>query len=597
MNKKKSENPMSRLMGLAGEQKKKYVVSVILAVMGVASGIIPYFSAAWMLTALLDGNGELSFYAACCLLAAAGYLLKVLFSVWSTSVSHTATFEVLREIRKKLISKLSRLPMGVILDTPSGGLKSTIVDRVEGLETTLAHMIPEVSANMLIPLILLIYLFTLDWRMALITLITLPLGMCFVMIMFRTYPAKYEGSIQASRQMNNAVVEYVNGIEVIKAFNQSAKSYKKYTDAVYYDASYFYNWMKSCQWPMAAYTAICPATLLTVLPLGFLFYANGSLEVTDFITIIIVSLGIIGPILAASNYVDSVAALGTVVGEVCEILDKEELVRPSEEVVLKDLTIQLKQVKFSYRTGAEEILHGISMEIKPGTVTALVGPSGGGKSTIAKLIAGFWDVNSGDITIGGCSLNKIPQKQLAEKIAYVSQDNYLFDDTVRENIRMGRKGATDAEVEQAAKDAGCDAFIRGLEQGYDTRVGSAGGHLSGGERQRIAIARAMLKDAPIVILDEATAYLDPENEAILQMAIGKLVAAKNSSATSGSHPKVQKKTLIVIAHRLSTITNSDQIAVIKDGRIDAVGTHKELLSTSPLYQEMWSAHMGAKDGE
>lgn len=443
-------------------------------------------------------------------------------------------------------------------------------------------MIPEISANMLVPVILLIYLFILDWRMALVTLITLPVGMVFVMIMFRTYPAKYKGSVEASRQMNNAVVEYVNGIEVIKAFNQSARSYKKYSEAVNYNASYSYNWMKSCQWPMSAYTAICPATLLTVLPIGFLFYVGGSLDIADFITVIIVSLGIIGPILAASNYIDSIAALRTVVGELCEILDAEELIRPTQDVKLKDLTIKLNKVKFSYHVNNEEILHGVDLEIKPGTVTALIGPSGSGKSTIAKLIAGFWDVSSGDIMLGGYSLKKIPQKQLAEKIAYVSQDNYLFNDTVRENIRMGCKGATDAEVEQAAKDAGCDEFIRGLEKGYDTNVGGAGGHLSGGERQRIAIARAMLKGAPIVILDEATAYLDPENEAVLQVAIGKLVAGK---------------TLIVIAHRLSTITNSDQIVVIKDGQIDTIGTHEKLLSNSSLYQEMWSAHIGAKDGE
>lgn len=582
MDKKKPESPMSKLMGLAGEHKKKYVLSVVLAIIGVAAGIVPYFAVARILIALIDGSRELSFYAGYCLVAAVGYLLKVLFSIWSTSVSHTATYKVLREIRRKLISKLSRLPMGDILDTPAGQLKDTIVDRVEGLETTLAHLVPEMTANALIPVALLIYLFVLDWRMALVTLITLPLGMCFVSIMYRTYPAKYEGSIQASRQMNNAVVEYIGGIEVIKAFNQSAKSYKRYTDAVNYDASYFYNWMKSCQWPMSAYTAICPATLLTVLPIGFLFYANGSLATTDFITVIIISLGIVGPILAVSNYVDNLAILGTVVNDVCAILDKPELIRPTKEVPLDDLTVQLQKVTFSYHADNKEILHGIDLEIKPGSVTALVGPSGSGKSTITKLIAGFWDVSSGSITLGGYNLKEIPQKQLAEKIAYVSQDNYLFDDTVRENIRMGRKGATDADVEQAAKAAGCDSFIRGLEKGYDTVVGGAGGHLSGGERQRIAIARAMLKNAPIVILDEATAYLDPENEAVLQTAIGKLVAGK---------------TLIVIAHRLSTITNSDQIVVVKDGVIDSVGTHDELLLKSPLYQEMWSAHIGAKDGE
>ena len=573
---------MARLMALAGEQKKQYVRSIILAVIGVAAGMLPYFAVARMVIALLSGVAERAYYGRWCLIAAAGYLLKVLFSIWSTSVSHTATYKTLREIRKTLISKLSRLPMGDILDTPAGQLKDMIVDRVEGLETTLAHMVPEMTANLLIPICLLVYLFVLGWRMALVSLITLPVGMAFVSVMARTYPAKYEGSVQVSRQMTNAVVEYIGSIEVIKAFNQNAKSYQRYTDAVNADAAYFYNWMKSCQWPMSAYTAICPATLLTVLPIGFLFYANGSLSTPDFITVIVLSLGIIGPILAVSNYVDSLAILGTVMGDIGSLLDKPELVRPAKEVEFRDLTIELRDVTFSYAANGKEILHGVDLTIRPGSVTALVGPSGSGKSTIAKLIAGFWDVSGGSILLGGQELKNIPQRQLAGMIAYVSQDNYLFGDTIRENIRMGRRGATDTDVENVARAAGCHDFIMGLEHGYDTVVGGAGGHLSGGERQRIAIARAMLKDAPIVILDEATAYLDPENEAGVQSAIGRLVAGK---------------TLIVIAHRLSTVTNSDQIVVVKDGRIEASGTHEELRACSKLYQQMWNAHIGARDGE
>ena len=582
MKRPEKSSPMARLMALAGEQKKQYVRSIILAVIGVAAGMLPYFAVARMVIALLGGVEDPAYYGRWCLIAAAGYLLKVLFSIWSTSVSHTATYKTLREIRKTLISKLSRLPMGDILDTPAGQLKDMIVDRVEGLETTLAHMGPEMTANLLIPICLIVYLFVLDWRMALVSLITLPVGMGFVSIMARTYPAKYEGSVQVSRQMTNAVVEYIGGIEVIKAFNQNAKSYQRYTDAVNADAAYFYNWMKSCQWPMSAYTVICPATLLTVLPIGFLFYANGSLSTPDFITVIVLSLGIIGPILAVSNYIDSLAILGTVMGDIGSLLDKPELVRPAKEVEFRDSTIELRDVTFSYATNGKEILHGVDLTIRPGSVTALVGPSGSGKSTIAKLIAGFWDVSGGSILLGGQELKNIPQRQLAGMIAYVSQDNYLFDDTIRENIRMGRRGATDTDVENVARAAGCHDFIMGLEHGYDTVVGGAGGHLSGGERQRIAIARAMLKDAPIVILDEATAYLDPENEAGVQSAIGRLVAGK---------------TLIVIAHRLSTVTNSDQIVVVKDGRIEASGTHEELLACSKLYQQMWNAHIGAKDGE
>lgn len=582
MAKEKAESPVSRLMGLAGKNKSKYYQAIVLAVIGVASGFVPYIAVAKMLVALIGGESDLAFYGMWCLIAAAGYILKVLFATWSTSVSHTATFQVLRDIRKMMISKLSRLPMGVILDKPSGELKDTIVDRVDSLETTLAHMVPEITANLLAPILLIIYLFVIDWRMALISLITIPVGMVFAMGMTKNYPKQYEGSVVASRNMNNAVVEYVNGIEVIKAFNQKATSYQKYSDAVNYDASYYYNWRKSCEWPTAAYTAICPATMITVLPLGFLFFANGSLAATDFVTIIILALGIVGPLLAVSSFVDNMAVLGTVVDQVCEILETPELVRPIDPVKLDDLTIRLKNVSFSYHYKDKDVLHGVDLTIKPGTMTALVGPSGSGKSTIAKLIAGYWDVVDGDITFGKFSIKQIPQNQLADQIAYVSQDNYLFNDTIRENIRMGRKGATDAEVEQAAKAAGCDVFIRGLEHGYDTNVGGAGGHLSGGERQRIAIARAMLKDAPIVILDEATAYLDPESEAQIQQAIGKLVAGK---------------TLIVIAHRLSTIVDADQIVVVKDGHIQAVGKQNELLAASPLYREMWQAHIGAKDGE
>lgn len=242
--------------------------------------------------------------------------------------------------------------------------------------------------------------------------------------------------------------------------------------------------------------------------------------------------------------------------------------------------IEFTDVVKSYEQG-NTALNGVTMQIEDGEFCFLVGPSGSGKSTIAKLSAGFWDVQEGCVKLGGMDVRQIPLEQHADQIAYVSQDNYLFNDTIRENIRMGCPGATDAQVEQAAKDACCDSFIRGLEKGYDTIAGSAGGHLSGGERQRIAIARAMLKNAPIVILDEATAYIDPENEAVIQEAVGKLV---------------QGKTLLVIAHRLSTIADADQIIVMDGGRVSAVGTQEELLENSQLYKAMWEAHVGTKEG-
>ena len=582
MKNKNEQSTASSLLRFAGPYKGRYVLSICLSVLGVASGLAPYYAAAQILIGLIGTERNFSFYIFWGIIAVVGYLAKSTFAILSTSISHTATFLALRDIRKQIVDKFSRMPMGTLLNTPSGQLKDTLVDRVEGLETPLAHLLPEMSANVLVPVFIVIYLFVLDWRMALISLITIPVGMAFMATILKTYPQQYEGSVKINQQMNNAVVEYVNGIEVIKAFNQSAASYGKYSDAVRDNADYFYKWMKSCQWAMSSYNAICPAVLITVLPAGVLFYAAGSITAANLITIIILSLGIVGPLIAASNFADSLGMVGTVVNEIAVLLDGPELVRPTQPVTLNSQEIQLNDVSFSYNDDGDNAIQHINLAIKPGTVTALVGPSGSGKSTITKLIAGFWDVGSGSITLGGKDLRTIPQKQLADQIAYVSQDNYLFDDTIRENIRMGRLSASDTEVEEAAKAAGCDAFIRSLENGYDTNVGGAGGHLSGGERQRIAIARAMLKNAPIVILDEATAYIDPENEAVVQEAVSKLVAGK---------------TLIIIAHRLSTITDSDQIVVMKDGVISNIGTHDELLKTSELYREMWQAHIGAKDGE
>lgn len=582
MKNKNEQSTASSLLRFAGPYKGRYVLSICLSVLGVASGLVPYYAAAQILIGLIGTERNFSFYIFWGIIAVVGYLAKSTFAILSTSISHTATFLALRDIRKQIIDKFSRMPMGTLLNTPSGQLKDTLVDRVEGLETPLAHLLPEMSANVLVPVFIVIYLFVLDWRMALISLITIPVGMAFMATILKTYPQQYEGSVKINQQMNNAVVEYVNGIEVIKAFNQSAASYGKYSNAVRDNADYFYKWMKSCQWAMSSYNAICPAVLITVLPAGVLFYAAGSITAANLITIIILSLGIVGPLIAASNFADSLGMVGTVVNEIAVLLDGPELVRPTQPVTLNSQEIQLNDVSFSYNDDGDNAIQHINLAIKPGTVTALVGPSGSGKSTITKLIAGFWDVGSGSITLGGKDLRTIPQKQLADQIAYVSQDNYLFDDTIRENIRMGRLSASDTEVEEAAKAAGCDVFIRSLENGYDTNVGGAGGHLSGGERQRIAIARAMLKNAPIVILDEATAYIDPENEAVVQEAVSKLVAGK---------------TLIIIAHRLSTITDSDQIVVMKDGVISNIGTHDELLKTSELYREMWQAHIGAKDGE
>lgn len=364
-------------------------------------------------------------------------------------------------------------------------------------------------------------------------------------------------------------VLYIHGIEVIKAFNQGKKSYARFVGKVRANAQYYYDLMRRSQLGMSMAYAFFPAQMLTVLPLGWVFYLHGTLSAETFITVIILALGMSAPIVAAFNFVDTLAQVGTTVGQVDEILKAEEQSHSPEPVVFNGHNIDVKDVSFGYHED-KDILHGISLSIPQNSMTALVGPSGSGKSTMAKLIAGFWDVKDGSIAIDGHDLKDIPLTQLYDQVAFVSQDNYLFDESIRKNIRMGRAGATDAEVETAARAAGCADFISGLENGYDTVAGGGGAHLSGGERQRIAIARAMLKDAPVIILDEATANVDLENEDRLQKAIEALT---------------RDKTIIMIAHRLKTVRHADQILVIDHGKIVQQGKHEELISVPGIYAD------------
>ncbi len=577
----KEQSPVGRIWELGEKEHGKLIAAVVLAVFGVACGMAPYFAAAKLIVLLLAGETAFTAYLPWLVTALGGYLVRTVLYNGALGISHKATFDILKTIRQKLLAKLPRLPLGTVMDTSSGKLKETIVDQVDGMETTLAHLFPEMTANIVTPVLTVVYLFILDWRLALLSLAVFPIAFFFMMTVMGGYAKDYEGAVKATTEMSGTMIEYINGIEVIKAFNQGKTSYTKLTDKVRANAQYYYDWMRRSQLGMSMAYAFFPAQMLTILPFGWLFYTHGTLTAETFITVIILALGMAAPIVAAFNFVDTLAQVGTTVSQVDEILKAEEQGHGTKSVVLKDHNIEVKDVSFGYHDD-KEILHDVTLSVPQNGMTALVGPSGSGKSTLAKLIAGFWDVKRGTITIGGHNLNDIPLTELYDQVAFVSQDNYLFDDTVRENIRMGRRNATDAEVEAAAHNAGCDSFIGELEKGFDTVVGGGGAHLSGGERQRIAIARAMLKDAPIVILDEATAYIDPENEAIIQQAVAKLV---------------KNKTVIVIAHRLSTITGADNIVLVKDGHIEAQGRHEELLENCNLYREMWQAHIGAKDGD
>lgn len=544
-------------------------------------GIVPYYFIAQIVKDLLGGSTDTNAYIINCAIILALWLGHSLFHALSTANSHLATFHTLAVIRKKALDKLAKMPLGDVMDQPSGSLKSTLVERIDSIETTLAHILPEFTTGIGAPVIIMIYAFTVNWQLGLASLITVPLGLvCYALMMFG-YTENYSRAVKATKALNAVTTEYINGIEVIKVFGKAQSSYEKFAAAAKESAASFVDWMRKCNVYMTFAMCIMPATMISVLPIGGVMTMNGGIATADFITIIILTVGLIEPLIRVMSYSDDIAQMDTIVTEVRNILDAPEMKRPEKiTAAINGGDIKLDNVRFSYSD--KEILHGVSMTIHEGEFAALVGPSGSGKSTIARLIASLWDVNGGSVSLGGVNIKDIPLDDYNRKIAYVSQDNFLLDMSVRENIRLGDRSATDAQVEEAAKKCGCHDFIMGLENGYDTVVGTSGGHLSGGERQRIAIARAMLKNADIIILDEATAYTDPENEALIQRSVAKLVDGK---------------TLIVIAHRLSTVKNADRIYVIKDGSIAEQGTHDSLLAEGGLYSSMWAAHISAKDGE
>lgn len=579
--KQQKDNWVKILFSFAAPCKGKMALSVFCAILSVAGGFIPFWAVYEILLAFINQNVTLNGILIWCLVGAAGYLLRVACHGISTILAHISAYTILEGIRLKIADRLMKAPLGEVMGRRIGYLKNIIMDKVEDLEPPLAHMIPELTSNLLLPVAIFIWMLVIDWRMGLAVLISPVLAMIPMFFLMRNYNSQYAAYMEANNHVNSIIIEYVEGIEVVKAFNQSTSSYEKFVNAVQSFKEFTLAWFKSTWKSMNLMMAIMPATLLGVLPVGLLLVQNGSISPAELAMGIILSLSIVGPLMKATTFINEAKSMEYAVEAANELLNLPVLPDSGKIVSIPHNDIALKHVTFSY-DGSEqnEVLHDVNLELPEGSFTALVGPSGGGKSTIARLIARFWDVTGGSITIGGKNVKELSIRQLSELVSFVTQDNFLFNCSLKENIRLGNPNATDEEVYAAAKAACCDEFIVRLDKGYDTPAGDAGKRLSGGEKQRIAIARAILKNAPIVILDEATAFTDPQNEDKIQKSIMALSKGK---------------TLLVIAHRLSTIQNADQIVVLKKGRIVDCGKQEELLKRCPLYADMWKAHIGAKN--
>ena len=567
------------LLSFAAPCRGKMAASVVLAILSVAGGFVPYLGVYQIIRLFLERQASwegILFWCGVCL---AGYAVKVAGYALSTMLAHVSAYTILEGLRLQAADRLMGAPLGEVDSRPIGAMKSTIVDRIEDIEPPLAHMIPELSSNILLPLVVAIAMFAIDWRMGLALLVTIPVALIPMAFGLRTYNKNYAAYMAANAHVNSVIVEYVEGIQVVKAFSQGERSYQKFANAVRSFRDFTMDWFR-CTWAsMNLCLSILPTTLLGTLPMGIYLYQTGVLDPAQVTLCLMLALGIVTPLMSATAFINSMKSMQFAVKDTRELLDLPQLSQVERDAPLNGCDIQLRDVSFSYSGDGEEVLHHLDLTIPQGKFTALVGPSGGGKSTIARLAARFWDVTGGTITLGGRDIRELPLKQLSREISFVTQDNFLFDCSLKENIRLGRPGASDEEVFAAARAAQCEEFIGRLEHGWDTAAGDAGKQLSGGERQRIAIARAILKDAPIVILDEATAFTDPENEDKIQRSIMALSKGK---------------TLLVIAHRLSTIQNADQIVVLEKGQIVDRGTQRELLSRCPLYQALWAAHVGAQ---
>ena len=567
------------LLSFAAPCRGKMAASVVLAILSVAGGFVPYLGVYQIIRLFLERQASwegILFWCGVCL---AGYAIKVAGYALSTMLAHVSAYTILEGLRLQAADRLMGAPLGEVDSRPIGAMKSTIVDRIEDIEPPLAHMIPELSSNILLPLVVAIAMFAIDWRMGLALLVTIPVALIPMAFGLRTYNKNYAAYMVANAHVNSVIVEYVEGIQVVKAFSQGERSYQKFANAVRSFRDFTMDWFR-CTWAsMNLCLSILPTTLLGTLPMGTFLYQIGVLDPAQVTLCLMLALGIVTPLMSATAFINSMKSMQFAVKDTRELLDLPQLSQVERDAPLNGCDIQLRDVSFSYGGDGEEVLHHLDLTIPQGKFTALVGPSGGGKSTIARLAARFWDVTGGSITLGGRDIRELPLKQLSREISFVTQDNFLFDCSLKENIRLGRPGASDEEVFAAARAAQCEEFIGRLEHGWDTTAGDAGKQLSGGERQRIAIARAILKDAPIVILDEATAFTDPENEDKIQRSIMALSKGK---------------TLLVIAHRLSTIQNADQIVVLEKGQIVDRGTQRELLDRCPLYQTLWAAHVGAR---
>lgn len=563
----------NKIFEYAGPYKKNVYIATFILLLSVSMSVIPFFLAYQIVEPLLNGSTidmHITFMKIFEILIC--LILQVILNSLGLSISHKAAYNTLFRIRKSLQEKFERLPLGVIGEKGTGTIKKLFVDDVDSLELLLAHSLPEGLANLMIPIFIYTFMLFIDWKLAIMSMLTLPISFITMMIMYRVGMKQMSGYYQSGQIMNNTIIEYINGMEVVKIFNRGSESYEKFKEDVTNYKDITINWYKS-SWPwMAIYSSLLPCTIILTLPLGSYFVLKDISNLSDLVLIICLSISIGVPLLKALSFLPTMPQINYKIEELEKIISEDILKQTNTSFNTNNNTIKIENVDFSYNKN--KVLNNVSLSIEGNSKVAIVGESGSGKSTLAKLLIHYYDVDRGSIYIGGDSICDVSLESLNNKISYVAQDQYLFNTSILENIRIGNLRAKDDEVIEAAKRGQCMEFIDKLPNGINSVVGDAGKMLSGGQRQRIALARAILKNSPIIVLDEATAYADPENEDKMESVIAELV---------------KDKTLIVIAHKLPSIIDSDKIFVMDKGSLVGEGNHNDLLSSCKEYKKLWDA--------
>ncbi len=560
-----------------GEYKKYTVLAALAMSVGIIFSMIPYYLLYQLLGPLARGESlTIEYVMARVIVFAVCEILYAFLYIKGLCLSHLSAFNTLKNIRIALQNKLENQPLGNIEEIGTGRIKKVFTDDIDTIELLLAHAIPEGFANIVIPCLAIVLMFVADWRLGLLSLIPIIVGMIAMGMMMHSGLSKMDIYYKSAADMNNNIVEYVNGMEVVKVFNKDGDSYKAFKEKVQNYRDFTIAWYKEC-WPwMALYSSFVPCLCMIILPVGSLMILHGTLTLDTLILVICLSFSVGPSLLKAMNFGGNIPQLNYKIGELEKLLEHEPLKQGESEFRGENVDVAFENVRFGYEN--EEVIHGINLELKQGTTTALVGASGSGKSTLAKLLVHYYDLNEGAIKIGGQDITDMSLETLNSLVAFVAQEQFLFNVSLYENILIGNPKAKKTQVLDAAKRAQCMDFIEKLPNGIDTLAGDSGKMLSGGERQRIALARAILKDAPIIVLDEATAFMDPENEEKMNAAISEII---------------KDKTVLVIAHRLGTIKNADKICVLHEGECIAADSHENLIKNCEEYKNLWEASVSA----